>query len=406
MKFILKSIKHSFLGPLIFVVFYFILPFVFLKKFSLFNLSSLIEYLIILILLLIISEILFKLLYKVFNKENYSKIEKISFKNLSVEPHPNLPFIHKKNFKSSLGKSKLNYPLSKNIYTSPKLQTNNLGYINGVNGDRQVKLPKPKNLIRVNCLGASTTQNYLQLNEEIYSYPLELEKILKSKKNKNIEVNNCGSGGYTSSDLLVRTLLQNLDTDPDIIIFYHAYNDIKSYLTPGYSSDYSHSRKNLGENYYKFYLGSLIPNIPLSFFNYLINKWFSQNHRYSLVDNISKGEFDLGKKNNIEEGLNTYERNLQYLITVCKSRNIKIILCSFCFYLYDDVKDNPIHMNFKEIVKKENEVLKNLAAKNNIDFIDTDKQIKKNKENFLDTIHFSHKGMKNLAEILGNNINI
>ena len=167
------------------------------------------------------------------------------------------------------------------------------------------------------------------MNEEIYSYPLELEKILKSKKNKNIEVNNCGSGGYTSSDLLVRTLLQNLDTDPDIIIFYHAYNDIKSYLTPGYSSDYSHSRKNLGENYYKFYLGSLIPNIPLSFFNYLINKWFSQNHRYSLVDNISKGEFDLGKKNNIEEGLNTYERNLQYLITVCKSRNIKIILCSF-----------------------------------------------------------------------------
>ena len=76
MNFILKFIKHSFLGPLIFVVFYFILPFVFLKKFSLFNLSSLIEYLIILILLFIISEILFKLLYKVFNKENYSKIEK------------------------------------------------------------------------------------------------------------------------------------------------------------------------------------------------------------------------------------------------------------------------------------------------------------------------------------------
>ena len=85
------------------------------------------------------------------------------------------------------------------------------------------------------------------MNEEIYSYPLELEKILKSKKNKNIEVNNCGSGGYTSSDLLVRTLLQNLDTDPDIIIFYHAYNDIKSYLTPGYSSDYSIVEKILAK---------------------------------------------------------------------------------------------------------------------------------------------------------------
>ncbi len=406
MNLILKLIKNSFSGPLIFIGFYFILPFVTLKKFSLFNLSFAKEYLTILILLFIISEILFIILYKVINKESYTKVEKISFKNLSVEPHPNLPFVHKKNFKSSLGNSKLSYPLSKNIYTSPKLQTNNLGYINGIDGARQVKIPKPKDLIRINCLGASTTQNYLELNDQIYSYPLELEKILKFEKNKNIEVNNCGSGGYTSSDILVRSLLQNLDTDPDIIIIYHAYNDIKSYLTPGYSSDYAHSRKNLGENYFKFYLGSLIPNIPLSFFNYLLNKWFSQNHRYSLVENISKGEYNLNNKDNIGEGLSTYERNLQYLITICKSKNIKIALCSFCFYLYDEVKDDPVHLNFNEIVKKENIILKKLAKKNEIDFIDVDNQIKKNRENFLDTIHFSHKGMKNLAKILSENINI
>ena len=75
-------------------------------------------------------------------------------------------------------------------------------------------------IFRINCLGASTTQNYLQFNNEVYSYPLELEKILKTKSHKNIEVNNCGSGGYTSSDILVRTLLQNLDTDPNVINFF------------------------------------------------------------------------------------------------------------------------------------------------------------------------------------------
>ena len=252
----------------------------------------------------------------------------------------------------------------------------------------------------------SIKQNYLQFNNEVYSYPLELEKILKTKSHKNIEVNNCGSGGYTSSDILVRTLLQNLDTDPNVIIFYHAYNDIKSYLTPGYLSDYSHSRKNLGENYYKFYLGSFIPNIPVNFINYLVNKWFPQNHRYSLVENISKGKYELDKTSNIEEGLKTYERNLQYLITVCKSKNIKIVLCSFCFYLYDEVKNSSTHIKFNEIVKKENIILKNLAKKNEIDFIDTDNQITKSKENFLDTIHFSHKGMKNLAEVISVNINL
>ena len=74
MNFILKFINTP-LGPLIFVVFYFYFTVCISQEIFffayLFN-----EYLIILILLFIISEILFKLLYKVFNKENYSKIEK------------------------------------------------------------------------------------------------------------------------------------------------------------------------------------------------------------------------------------------------------------------------------------------------------------------------------------------
>ena len=80
-------------------------------------------------------------------------------------------------------------------------------------------IPKPKNIFRINCLGASTTQNYLQDDSSVYSYPLELEKILKAKNKVNLEVNNCGSGGYTSSDILVRFLLQNIDTNPDVIVY-------------------------------------------------------------------------------------------------------------------------------------------------------------------------------------------
>ena len=50
---------------------------------------------------------------------------------------------------------------------------------------------------RINCLGASTTQYYLKEGVDIYSYPMFLENIL-NKKDKKYEVNNCGSGGYTS----------------------------------------------------------------------------------------------------------------------------------------------------------------------------------------------------------------
>ena len=80
--------------------------------------------------------------------------------------------------------------------------------MNGENGDRDVVIPKPKNLTRINCLGASVTSNYVRENDKNFSYPMELERILKSKyQNKNIEVNNCAQGGYNSADILVRTAL-------------------------------------------------------------------------------------------------------------------------------------------------------------------------------------------------------
>ena len=81
--------------------------------------------------------------------------------------------------------------------------------MNGINGDRDVVIPKPRDIIRINCIGSSTTQNYLTINNTNYSYPLELEKILSKKFNKKIEVNNFGQGGYNSADILVRFLITN-----------------------------------------------------------------------------------------------------------------------------------------------------------------------------------------------------
>ena len=108
-------------------------------------------------------------------------------------------------------------------------------------------------------------------------------------RKKNIEVNNCAQGGYNSADLFVRYGLQSIDTNPDYIIIYHAYNDIRSYLTSGFTSDYSHSRKNLGEVYWKYYLGSKLPEIPLNFTNYLINKFlFPLDERSTILEAIEK----------------------------------------------------------------------------------------------------------------------
>ena len=320
MKFIFRIVKNPFFGPIIFFLIYFITPLLIINIFKISSFSKETSYIVIFVILILISEIIFSYAYKKLNSEAYKKKEKIPFKSFAVESHPNLPYIHKKKFNSAVKPTKLNYPLHNEVYSAPELKTNNLGHVNGIDGGRDVLIPKPKNIFRINCLGASTTQNYLQDDSSVYSYPLELEKILKTKNKVNLEVNNCGSGGYASSDILVRFLLQNIDTNPDVIVLYHAYNDIRSYLTSNFQSDYSHSRKNLGENYFKFYLGSFLPYIPLNFVNYLQNKWYPQNHRYTLIESISRGAEKVTFIEKDYNASNILKNNLIKLSVIKKSK--------------------------------------------------------------------------------------
>ena len=340
----------------------------------------------------------FQIIYKIKTGEVYKKIPKIDYDKITVKPHPYLPFVYKSNFKNQ-GKEMINFPIKKYTYYAPELRTNSLGLYNGQHGDREIN--NDKNIFKINCLGASTTGNYLEYQGKIYSYPIELEKILNNSYEK-YEVNNCAQGGYNSADILVRFSLQYLDTRPDLIIIYHAYNDIRSYLVKNFKSDYSNSRKNLGEVLWKFYLSSIFPSSVFGVMNYLFHNWFPNNDRYSLVEFISHAQnFD---NENYLKGINTFRRNLQSVIDLCKCNKIKVLLSTFCFYLHDDVKDSPQHIKLQKIVKMENEIIRDLAIKNNLNLVDNETLIEKNDENFLDTIHFSHIGMQKIAKNFANQI--
>ena len=330
----LTRLKNKPFNILIFIVIIFLIfPYLVVSFIGDTSSNKLIIFLVTFLILIIIAEFLFLFLYRLYKGSKYIFIKKIPFEKFYVEPHPYFRFIYKRHFQGPASE-KLNYPLHSNYFSS-NLKTNNLRFFNGPNGDRDIVVPKPKSLIRINCIGASTTGNYISENKNNFSYPLELEKILKSKSDKNIEVNNCGMGGYNSADLLVRFLLQIVDTEPDYLIMYHAYNDISSYLTPNFHSDYSHSCKNFGEVNLKFLIGSKIPDVPINFVNYLKNKlFFPTNIRYSLLDVIAKGKID--PKIDFSQGLETYRRNLQNIINVLHTvsaigAKIVCFICVLCF---------------------------------------------------------------------------
>ena len=394
----LSKIKKLFLDPLfglpILLLFVFILPFFLTFIFQ----KNYIFYFITLIIILLITEVAFNFLHRLIYGQSYRMPKKIPFKSLHIEPHPYLTYIYKKNFHSP-PVEEARYPLNKGKYKTCALKTNNLKFFNGYNGDRDIELPKPNGLLRVNCLGASTTQNYISFENKNYSYPMELEKILKEKLKRNVEVNNCGQGGYTSADILIRFLLQIVDTKPDVIVIYHAYADVRSYLTENFNSDYSHSRKNLGENYWKLKLGSMVPKFPLNFINYLNAHWLPFNTRLSLDELVHKRKIsDLKLSNDFKNGLIAYRRNLEFIIDVCEKKKIQVILGTFCHFLYTEVKNEPLHKLYNEIIDEENKIMRELAVKNNLKLVDNAKFFPLKEKYFVDTVHFSHEGMKKLAE--------
>ena len=334
-------------------------------------------------------------MYYLKNKKRYIKSKKILFSKIHYEPHPYLPFILKKKFQNS-GEVEINYPLKKNYkLVSPKLTSNNMGYYNGEHGDKDIEKEK-KNKIRVNCLGGSTTMNYLKDYGTNISYPLQLQRKLDNFDKDKFEVNNFGQGLYNSTDILIRFLTNVLYTNPDIIVLYIGYNDIRSYLTDNFQTDYSHSRKNLHFSKFRKFFNFIAYDFKLNFINYILSKLSIYNIKASLTSEISNGEFHLA--NDPSKGLKIFYQNIETIISVCKSRKIRLIMSSFCHYLYSEVKDNNLHKRFNEIVKKENEILQYLAKKNDIEFVDNNNLIEKNDNLFVDTIHFSKEGMNIIAE--------
>jgi len=314
-----------------------------------------------------------------------------------MEPHPYVPYVYKRHMLSQKG-GEANYPLHHGKYQFGQYTTNNFRFNNGPNGNRDIVVPKPDGLLRIACVGASITGNYIVHEGKSYSYPMQLEKILKEKLRSPLEVNNCGQGGYNSADVLVRFSLSILDTDPDIVILYISYSDIKCYFTEDFDSDYSHCRRNLGDTYWQYKLSGSIPKTRLHFFEFLVNVWLPANIRYSLLDAISKGRVDMSL--DPSKGLATYERNIQSIIALCRDRGIKVILNTSCHYLYDAIKDDESKRSIDRIIRQENQIIRKLAERYSIPLIDNERDFPLDESLFVDSLHFTPEGMLTLAEAI------
>jgi lysophospholipase L1-like esterase len=353
-------------------------------------------------LIIIAFELGFRYSYKKFYGKSLPEKFPITSKDIPIEEHPYLPWVYKKNY---------NPPENKKIYGEERqgfmlggFKTNNLRHINGPEGGRDVLIPKPEGIYRILCLGDSTTCNYVRTtNDQFISWPLKLEEKLKDL-NKNIELNNCGQGGYNTNEILIKFLIDTIDTNPDMVILYHAFVNIRGYLTNNFERDFYHFRKTMSSTYpQKLRIASYIPTFGLWSLRFLLGEYLSYlNIKEDHIRQINRN--DTINRDKEPEGLETFERNIENLIHVCKGRNIQLILSTYCYHLYDAIKDSPIHIKFCDTVQKENQIIRTLASKYSLPLVENQALVPPDDRHFLDEVHPTELGMEAMAKNFYNTI--
>lgn len=353
---------------------------------------------IIIALILMLSEVLFRLIYRLIHGHGYHVSIKFLWNRSHVTTHPFLSFAYKRN--ELIDKNqRLPYDIHYHKYFSFKnpLRINNMGHFGS-----HFSADKPPNVLRIACLGASTTANNIADENRDYSYPEILEQLLNEYFGKNgikqkAEVYNCGIGGWVSVDILIDFQLNILHTHPDYIILYHGFNDLPLYLMKDFSPDYHHGRKNLGEVLPIIKRAYYLPKIKFwHLYEFLKDKTFGTgNIRNDILRLITKQEPDISRDfHHLEVEMNI----LKNILIVCKYYDIRIIVSSFVYY---DYRNTPLTKKFSEGVKLENELLKSLAEEFDAVFVDAAELVPQNDDFFVDCVHFTPKGMELIAEHFG-----
>lgn len=343
-------------------------------------------------------EYIFRLLYKYTYKKAPPRKFNMRARDIPFEEHPYLPWVYRKNYVHPAHKI---YEDTRQGYMTGGMPTNNLRHVNGPEGDRDVVLPKPSGMYRIICLGDSTTCNYMPRSDGrgYTSWPLALEnKLLSALPYRHLEVDNCGQGGYNTSEILIKFLIDTIDTQPDMVILYHAFVNVRGYLTPNFARDFYHCRRTMAGNYpARVRIARLIPDFGLWSLRYLVGEYFSYlNIKEDHVRLINRNNhIDRDKE---PEGLETFRRNLETLIHVCKGRNISLIMSTYQYHLYEAIADSPIHIKFHDTVMRENEIIKDLAKLHGLPLVDNQALIPADPDHYIDEVHPTEKGMVSMAD--------
>lgn len=272
------------------------------------------------------------------------------------------------------------------------------------------KLPKPPGVRRIVVLGGSTV---FDLNaDEGFDWPHLVEKFLKEKGHHQVEVINAGIPGHTSGDSLGRLYTEIWQWEPDYLMIYEAWNDIKYFNSLSHDTPLIRLVKptNLAADPFKTYQGTM--DYLLSYSQLYVkirSRYFVWKHQVG-----SEGKFKEERKDIVSSlGLAQFRLNMEMFVDV--SRNIHAIpilltqatLASPTSTAEDRKKIiygyvGLSHEGILQAYEKCRQIILGVAREKKADVLDLLPQLQGKSELFHDHDHTTPRGSEEIARRVAN----
>lgn len=308
-------------------------------------------------------------------------------------------------------------------YTPSPNYTRGKNYHNA-NGYRGESIPpvKSPDEFRIVCVGGSTTYTSSVENPSD-AYPAVLEKQLHDHGYLNVRVINAGAEGWSSWESLVNVNFRVLDLDPDMVIIYHAVNDVISRVVwppEAFQADRSGSTRHFAGKHRAETFWERRTLVRIAMISQ--GKWSSPLELRNAFDEILPtnrfwtfyAQYKAGTypekffaKTPIETILSTntteyFRRNMESMVASCEQQGVTSVLATFKVnrdFGSDGSADSSVvaavtHPAIVAAIEEHNEVTRSIGDRLDVPVFDFSEVFPSSPEFFADPVHLTIEGAR------------
>jgi lysophospholipase L1-like esterase len=276
----------------------------------------------------------------------------------------------------------------------------------------QIIEPGDRQLLRIVCLGGSTTQDMTAFVEAGITYPSELQRLLNERLGPDdavvVETINAGFAAHSTLHMLILLQTELLDLKPDVVIVYENINDLMANYFPGPTTP-AYANKFLHPYY-------LPPEMTVE-----RATWFDHSRLYTWVRDrlrtVTRRSLRYTDEPVALPHAEVFRRNLRSIVAVAQAHGIHVVLGQQALaadrHLFEkhfrSKSYNPdvVYPRIEQLAGHftcYNRIIREVADEHGLLCVNIQQRLKDRHELFVDVVHLHAAGAREVADEFANRL--